>query len=109
MVWKIIYMKFSHPGGYVSLEGVRKSGSISCKLPDDPGGSFMIDRIFLSRVPLDLSTQTECYLIKYRKLRQPDFVEKLHFSACFQHVSIQKSIFPRFTLKNIFFFVEFCF
>ena len=29
---------FSHPGGSVSLPGVRESGCISRRLPDDPGG-----------------------------------------------------------------------
>ena len=29
---------FSHPGGSVSLPGVRESGCISGRLPDDPGG-----------------------------------------------------------------------
>ena len=29
---------FSHSGGSVSLTGVRESGSISGRLPDDPGG-----------------------------------------------------------------------
>ena len=29
---------FSHPGGSVSLPGVRESGRISGRLPDDPGG-----------------------------------------------------------------------
>ena len=29
---------FSHPGDSVSLPGVRESGSISGRLPDDPGG-----------------------------------------------------------------------
>ena len=29
-------------------------------------------------------------------------MEKLYFSACFQHVKTQKSMFPRFTIKNIF-------
>ena len=29
---------FSHPGGSVSLTGVQELGSISGRLPDDPGG-----------------------------------------------------------------------
>ena len=29
---------FSHPGGSVSLPGVRELGCISGRLPDDPGG-----------------------------------------------------------------------
>ena len=32
------FFVFSHPGGSVSLTGVRESGSISGRLPDDPGG-----------------------------------------------------------------------
>ena len=30
--------KISHPGGSVSLPGVRELGRISGRLPDDPGG-----------------------------------------------------------------------
>ena len=29
---------FSHPGDAVSISGVREPGSISGRLPDDPGG-----------------------------------------------------------------------
>ena len=32
------FLVFSHPGGSVSLPGVRESGCISGRLPDDPGG-----------------------------------------------------------------------
>ena len=32
------FFVFSHPGGSVSLPGVRESGRISGRLPDDPGG-----------------------------------------------------------------------
>ena len=32
------FFVFSHPGGSVSLPGVRESGYISGRLPDDPGG-----------------------------------------------------------------------
>ena len=32
------FFVFSHPGGSVSLPGVRESGHISGRLPDDPGG-----------------------------------------------------------------------
>ena len=32
------FFVFSHPGGSVSLPGVRESGCISGRLPDDPGG-----------------------------------------------------------------------
>ena len=32
------FFVFSHPGGSVSLSGVRESGCISGRLPDDPGG-----------------------------------------------------------------------
>ena len=32
------FFAFSHPGGSVSLPGVRESGCISGRLPDDPGG-----------------------------------------------------------------------
>ena len=43
MVWKIkkkyiFFFVFSHPGGSVSLPGVRESGCIYGKLPDDLGG-----------------------------------------------------------------------
>ena len=38
---------FSCPGDSVSLEGVRESGSISWRLPDDPGGiTYMHDGKF---------------------------------------------------------------
>ena len=32
------FFVFSHPGGSVSLPGVRESGRIFGRLPDDPGG-----------------------------------------------------------------------
>ena len=32
------FFVFSHPGDSVSLPGVRESGCISRRLPDDPGG-----------------------------------------------------------------------
>ena len=32
------FFVFSHPGGSVSLPGVRELGCISGRLPDDPGG-----------------------------------------------------------------------
>ena len=32
------FFVFSHPGGSFSLLGVRESGCISVRLPDDPGG-----------------------------------------------------------------------
>ena len=32
------FLVFSHAGGSVSLPGVRESGCISRRLPDDPGG-----------------------------------------------------------------------
>ena len=32
------FFVFSHPGGSVSLPGVRESSRISGRLPDDPGG-----------------------------------------------------------------------
>ena len=35
---KFFFFVFSHPGGSVSLPGVRESGFISGRLPDDPGG-----------------------------------------------------------------------
>ena len=35
---KKIFFVFSHPGGSVSLPGVRELGRISGRLPDDPGG-----------------------------------------------------------------------
>ena len=35
---KIFFFVFSHPGGSVSLPGVREWGRISGRLPDDPGG-----------------------------------------------------------------------
>ena len=52
MVWKIkkkkkkkkkkffffFFFVFSHPEGSISLTGVRESGSISGRLPDDPEG-----------------------------------------------------------------------
>ena len=34
----LFFFVFSHPGGSVSLPGVRESGCISGRLPDDPGG-----------------------------------------------------------------------
>ena len=35
---KFFFFVFSHPGGSVSLPGVRESGHISGRLPDNPGG-----------------------------------------------------------------------
>ena len=32
------FLVFSHPGGSISLPGVRELGCISGRLPDDPGG-----------------------------------------------------------------------
>ena len=39
------FFVFSHPGGSVSLPGVRELGCISGRLPDDPGGfTCMLER-----------------------------------------------------------------
>ena len=48
-------------------------------------------------VPLDSSTQTELGAIWFniKSLCLPDFVEKLHFSACFQHIWTQKLMIHR--------------
>ena len=37
-IFFFFFFVFSHPGGSVSLPGVRESGRISGRLPDDPGG-----------------------------------------------------------------------
>ena len=39
------FFVFSHLGGSVSLPGVRESGCISGRLPDDPGGFTCMDLI----------------------------------------------------------------
>ena len=41
------FFLFSHPGGSVSLPGVRESGHISGRLPDDLGGFTCMDCIIL--------------------------------------------------------------
>ena len=41
------FFVFSHPGGSVSLPGVRESGCISGRLPDDPGGFTCMKCCFL--------------------------------------------------------------
>ena len=41
------FFGFSHPGGSASLVGVRESGCISGRLPDDPGGFTCM---YISRV-----------------------------------------------------------
>ena len=38
------FFVFSHPGGSNLLTGVRESGSISGRLPDDPGGFTCMSR-----------------------------------------------------------------
>ena len=40
---KFFFFVFSHPGGSVSLPGVREWGRISGRLPDDPGGFTCMD------------------------------------------------------------------
>ena len=40
---KIFFFVFSHPGDSISLTGVWESGSISGRLPDDPGGFTCMD------------------------------------------------------------------
>ena len=41
------FFVFSHPGGSVSLPGVRESGHISGRLPDDPGGFTCMPGLYL--------------------------------------------------------------
>ena len=47
---KNFFFVFSHPGGSVSLPGVRESGCISERLPDDPGGFTCMQIYFVECV-----------------------------------------------------------
>ena len=44
---KFFFFVFSHPEGSVSLTGVRESGSISGRFPDDPGGLTCMELFLL--------------------------------------------------------------
>ena len=43
------FFVFSHPGGSVSLPGVRELGCISGRLPDDPGGFTCMHKYLSSK------------------------------------------------------------
>ena len=60
------FLVFSHPGGSVSLPGVRESGCIYGRLPDDPGGFTCME------------LSPELYNMSYRKLH--DLLSYAHWA-----------------------------
>ena len=54
------FLVFSHPGGSVSLPGVRESGRISGRLPDDPGGFTCMVLSYISNTYL----MHECHIFR---------------------------------------------
>ena len=83
MVWKktkfFFFFVFSHPGGSVSLPGVRESGRVSGRLPDDPGGftcmcflTSSVAKVFTKSVKVMASMgDIELRSHSYQVLRRP--------------------------------------
>ena len=66
------YFVFSHPGGSVSLAGVRESGSISGRLPDDLGGFTCMQLRWKSALGihlygLNINSWNHCHM-SYKKM-----------------------------------------